>query len=60
MICGSQFAVDPSYNIGLCDTSPITSDFLWCQLIPSCCTQHYTPRLEQHSFIKMQNMQSVS
>jgi hypothetical protein len=29
--------VEPGYNdIGLYDTSPITSDILWYQLIPHC------------------------
>jgi hypothetical protein len=29
--------VEPDYNdIGLCDISSITSDFLWYQLIPYC------------------------
>jgi len=29
--------VEPGYNdIGLCDTSSITSDILWYQLIPRC------------------------
>jgi len=61
MICSSQLADDPSYNnIGLCHTSPITSGILWCQLIIHCCPQHYTPLLEQHSFIMTQNIQSLS
>jgi len=30
------YAVEPGYNdIGLCDTSPIASDILWCHLILS-------------------------
>jgi len=29
--------MEPGYNdIGLCDTSSIASDILWCQLIPHC------------------------
>jgi hypothetical protein len=33
----SPNTVEPGYNdIGLCDTSPITSDVLWHQLIPRC------------------------
>ena len=40
------FTVEPGYNdIVLCDTSPITSDILYYQLIPHCRPQHYTPRL---------------
>jgi hypothetical protein len=36
------------------------SHILWYQLITRCLPQHYTPRLEQHSFIKTQNIQSLS
>jgi len=33
----SPYTVEPGYNdIALCDTSPITSDILWYQLIPHC------------------------
>jgi hypothetical protein len=33
----SECTVEPVYNdIGLYDTSPITSDILWCQLIRHC------------------------
>ena len=31
---GRQSTVEPAYNIGLCNTSPITTDILWYQLIP--------------------------
>jgi hypothetical protein len=43
--------VDPVYNdIGLCDTSYITSD------IPPCSPQQYNPQLNRHSFKGTQNI----
>ena len=53
--------VEPAYNgIGLCDTSLIVSDILWCQLRSQCQPKHYTPRLKKHSFITTQHVQSLS
>jgi len=52
---------EPGYNdIGLCDTSCITSDVLWCQFISHCGPKLYIPRLEIRPFITTQNMQSLS
>jgi hypothetical protein len=58
---GKENTVELGYNdIGLCDTSSIASDILWYQLTPHRQPQHYTPRLEQHSFIMPQNIYSLS
>jgi hypothetical protein len=56
-----QHSGEPSYNaIGLCDTLSVASDTHWYQLIRHHLPQQYTPRLEQHSFITTQNIQSPS
>ena len=52
---------EPGYNdIGLSNTSPITSQILWFRLTDHCSPYQYTPRLEQRSFITTQNIQSLS
>lgn len=49
------YTMESSYNdIGLCDTSSITSDKLWLQLLSHCLKKHYIPGSETRSFIMTQ------
>lgn len=55
----THHTVEPGYNyIGLRGTSSIASDILWLPVISSLLSIHYTPRLEQHSFITIQTVQT--
>ena len=53
-----RYTVEPSYNdIGLYDTSHITSDILWYQSVRHCYPEHYTAGLEQLLFVMKGDMQ---
>jgi len=53
--------VEPGYDdIGLYVTSSIALDTLWYQLIPHFSTHHHITRLQQHSFMTAQNIESLS